>query len=202
MGKMCKIDKCTNRSYIRGLCNRHYLQVKRHGKTFVTIREHRPAEIVGDIARIPIGLNGKDGFALVDKEDAWLDGYRWSLSHGYPSTRIDGKSVLLHRLLLKAPNEKDVDHIDGNPFNSKKDNLRLCTRAQNNYNRKVPKDHKTGYKGVYWHKSARKFAARIQHNKRSMHLGLFATVEEAASAYDLKAKEYFGEFARLNHGSN
>ena len=62
----------------------------------------------------------------------------------------------------------------------------------------VTDKNRTGYKGVYYHKAAKKFAARIQFMRKSYHLGLFNSKLDAADAYDKAAYKYFGEFARLN----
>lgn len=115
----------------------------------------------------------------------------------------DGQTNLyLHRLIL--PNFTFVDHIDGNPLNNKKSNLRGCTIAENNRNVKTSRTNTTGYKGVGWHTEKYKgivytrIRARISVNGKLIHLGLFPTLKAAALAYNEAALKYHGEFARLN----
>jgi hypothetical protein len=141
--------------------------------------------------------------ALVDDDDfARVSEYQWHItSSGYVAGMIiiDGahKLVYLHRFLLNAPSGQVVDHINGDRLDNRQDNLRLVTRAQNQWNRKV-QHNRSGYKGVCWHRRKRKFYARIQANGRRYHLGYFDTAEEAAQAYDAAARRLFGEYARLN----
>ncbi len=190
--RMC--NDCKTNPRVKNLCNRHYLQMKRHGKVIETAREHRPAINREGAWYLPLGIGAKQGYVQIDEQDKWLDKYKWSLTHGYPCS----SHGFLHRLVMDAPKGKDVDHKDGNLFDCRRGNLRLCTRGQNNMNRK--NENKTGFKGVYWHKAANKYAARIMLERKSYHLGLFDNTEDAARAYDKKAIELFGEFARLNYG--
>ena len=109
----------------------------------------------------------------------------------------------IHRVVMDAPKGMDVDHINGDPLDNRKQNLRICTRAQNSQNKKLRCDSKSGFKGVYQRTSGR-FESYIgdpnspSTNKRSIRLGKFNSAEEAARAYDAKAKELYGEFAYLN----
>jgi len=115
------------------------------------------------------------------------------------SIRINGltKNTKAHRLAWfmtygELPNV--IDHIDGNPLNNAIKNLRSCTQQQNTFNRGAYKNNTSGYKGVYWHKMAKKFQAKIGINGKLKHLGLFNTAKEASEVYEAKAKELFGEY--------
>lgn len=121
----------------------------------------------------------------------------------YCANAYDGfrkKRLYAHRLLLGVTDPKVfVDHKDGNTLNNRRDNLRVCTNAENQYNRKtawgtVP------YKGVVLHKNLKKrpYNSRIWLKGRFKSLGYYATPEEAARAYNVAALKYFGEFACLN----
>mgnify|MGYP001579989416 CR=1 FL=1 len=83
-------------------------------------------------------------------------------------------------------------------LDNKKDNLRICTNSQNGMNRKLNNNNTSGHKGVHWHKFSKTWHARILMCKKRKHLGQFDTKKEAAIAYNKAAKEFFGEFARLN----
>lgn len=145
----------------------------------------------------------KGRFALVDDSDfETLAQFRWHINGtGYAvgSVRVNGarKRVYLHRYLLDAQPGQIVDHIDGNPLNNTRANLRLVTRAQNQWNRKA-QQNASGYKGVSWHRGHQKYYARIQVHNRRHFLGYFETAEEAAEAYDAAARRLHGEHARDN----
>lgn len=110
-------------------------------------------------------------------------------------TRTKKKVVYLHRLLLGAPQSLEVDHINGNSLDNRKDNLRLATHRQNLKNLRT----KSEYKGVRRH-SKTSWAANIWCDYKKFYLGVFPTAELAAIAYNNKAIELHGEFARLNGG--
>jgi len=104
----------------------------------------------------------------------------------------------MHRLLTGAAQNQLVDHKDGDGLNNRRSNLRLATKSQNSMNRRPNRSGTSGYKGVSFHRKARKWVACLKFQGRYHHLGLFASEEDAARAYDRKATELFGEFARLN----
>ena len=92
------------------------------------------------------------------------------------------------------PNE--VDHINCRPDDDRFANLRLATRGENGANRRIQSNSSTGLKGVSLHYG--KWRATIKKNRRPLHLGYFATAEQAHSAYVAKSQELFGEFARTS----
>lgn len=142
-------------------------------------------------------------YAIVDKKHfGWMQTWKWSFgSHNY-AVRTDHKhkrGVLMHRQLMRAKPGQHVDHIDGDTTNNLATNLRLCTVHQNLCNRKINANNTTGFKGVHLLKSTGRFHAQIKYDKTiRVHIGYFATAVEAAKAYDVAAKKYHGEFARLN----
>jgi len=91
-----------------------------------------------------------------------------------------------------------TDHKNKDGLDNRKSNLRTCCKSQNMSNRKIQLNNTSGYKGVYWHKYARKWMASIKVNKKPIYLGLFVDPIEAALAYDKNAVEKFGEFADTN----
>lgn len=90
------------------------------------------------------------------------------------------------------------DHKDRNKFNNTKENLRPCNHSQNAMNRTKRKHCSSQYKGVGWCDAHKKFRAYIRLNGKLIHLGWFSEENQAAIAYNNKAKELFGEFAHLN----
>jgi hypothetical protein len=144
--------------------------------------------------------------AIVDDEDyECLTQHKWSVCGGKGKfyarrhSHFEGKKsihIAMHTQLMKTPKGMEVDHINGNSLDNRKDNLRVCTRAENIRNsRKKRKKASSIYRGVSWRKVNKKWVARIQYNKKYIHLGYFDTEEDAANCYNEAARKYFGEFA-------
>lgn len=112
--------------------------------------------------------------------------------HLYAVTSVNKKPVLLHRLICNAPNNMVVDHINHNTLDNRKDNLRLTTKSQNQWNR-LPQVSKSGYKGVHIYKDGR-IRAEIKINGKKIILGDFTSVLDAAKAYCNAAKIYHNEY--------
>lgn len=141
--------------------------------------------------------------ALIDDEDlALVSKYSWS-ANVRPNTvygqayvgggRAGHRKISLHRLIMQATEDQQVDHRDGNGLNCQRYNMRLCTDAQNKAN--GPKRSKHPYKGI--RPLGKKWVAEIS-RPIGGYLGVYPTPEEAAIAYDKAAKDTYGEFARLN----
>jgi hypothetical protein len=86
-----------------------------------------------------------------------------------------------------------IDHINRNKLDNRRSNLRLCNMTQNLGNI-LPRGK---FKGVSFDKTRRKYVAQISAYHKHYHLGRYNTPEEAHFAYTNKAKELFGEFARV-----
>lgn len=101
----------------------------------------------------------------------------------------------LHRFILGLTNEKvDVDHRNGNGLDCRRINLRIATRTQNNANRRMASFSSSGYRGVYFHKKAKKWMAQLVFQSKPIYLGVFDTVQDAVEVYNAKAKEIWGDF--------
>lgn len=137
-----------------------------------------------------------------DKEDLELiNKYWWHSidSHGnkYIATKINNKTVHLHRLIMNYPNN-DIDHINHDGADCRRINMRVCSRGENMGNRRKKKTASSAYKGVYFYKPTKKWAAQIQVNNLKKSLGHHITEVAAAVAYNTAAAFYFGEYANLN----
>lgn len=107
----------------------------------------------------------------------------------------------LSRVLMGAPSGTEVDHISGDPMDNRRCNLRICTRVENSRNTKSHTQGRALYKGCSYNKSQggkRKWKAELRDQGTRHYLGYFLTASEAARAYNAKAIEVFGEFARIN----
>lgn len=143
--------------------------------------------------------------ALFDAEDAeWIKNWSWTTlvrENKRSAVRREnkGRYVYLHREIMKPPAELVVDHIDGNPLDNRKRNLRNCIERLNLTNvRARRRQTSSRFKGVYHDKARGQWQAYVTVMGKRHRLGRFATEIEAAMAYDAKAIELHGEFARTN----
>jgi hypothetical protein len=179
-----------------------------------------------------IKLSGDDVTVVDDEDYDWLMKYSWhSVKHDkelkrnrlrrriearttyrvdLPDGRYSFCPVSMHRLIMNAKPGDVVDHINGNPLDNRKENLRLVTNQQNSWNSRGAKTFNgkptsSRFKGVY--KKICKYrgepryeywVAKIGYNGREYTVGHFNDEVEAACMYDLAAQNYFGDYARLN----
>ena len=140
--------------------------------------------------------------AFVDDEDyKWLMQWKWHYNGRNAVRQTIGnnaKAIYMHREIMNTPVGMDTDHVNHNPLDNRKENLRICTFAENQHNQNIHKNNTSGYKGVMWHKATNKWIAQINVEKKHMHLGLFDNPREAAKFYDAAAFAYYGEFANTN----
>lgn len=151
---------------------------------------------------------------LIDRADeAFVRLFKWTLKSGpgHPdyviravrAFRISDRTLhqinlRLHRELLRAPAGIEVDHINGDGLDNRRHNIRLATRAQNVWNNGIRSDNSSGFRGVFYQADRRRFVASLWFGGRYHFLGRHRTAVEAAEAYNRKARECFGEYARLN----
>jgi len=142
---------------------------------------------------------------LVDDEDYELvASYKWyvrkSTHTNYAQRKADLRSskTSVHRLLMNAKKGEFIDHINMNGLDNRRCNLRKCSKAQNSMNIKKYKNKASRYKGVTYCKATLKWRAIIGFKGKSKCLGRYVNEIDAARAYNLKAAELFGEFARIN----
>lgn len=158
-------------------------------------------------------------YALVDDEDfEYLNQWKWCAQkigsiyyakRGYDwnkKKKCWNEILSMHRVILGLHKGDGVctDHIDGNGLNNRRCNLRACTKQQNQMNQgsKVGTSKYKGVGVVPDSVSVKKWRARICINRNQKYLGYFDSEIEAAKAYDVAAKELFGEFANCNFKEN
>ena len=113
-----------------------------------------------------------------------------------PSGKRKQVPVLMHRVIIGAADGVQVDHINGNGLDNRRCNLRFATNTQNRWNTGKHRDNQCGYLGVA--PDGNRWRARITNHGKRTHLGLYATPEEAARAFDAAARATRGEFAAVN----
>ncbi|RWQ72537.1 HNH endonuclease [Bacillus cereus] len=158
------------------------------------------------VKEIPLyGKNGEGKFALVDDDDyEKLSKHRWfANNHGYAlRTYMESRrqyKAFMHREIIDVPADMVTDHINRDKLDNRKSNLRIATRAQNNYNVPTRQKQTTSiYKGVTWSNRDQKWQSSIVMNGKKNHLGYFSDETFAARVYDYFAYKMYGEFAYLN----
>ncbi len=145
----------------------------------------------------------KGKYTIVDDEDFdYLNQSNWYASESHDMYRakgyMNGKSIYMHRIIMKLKNDQFCDHKNGDPLDNRKENLRICSQAENQRNKKINIKNTSGFKGVVWIKDRKKWEVRIRRNYKNIFIGYFNDIIDAAIAYNHAAKKYHGEFASLN----
>jgi len=195
--KKCEVcGRSDNETRVIGnLCRKHYLQVYRYGRTFNrTIYDPNEISVNGEECFIHLYDTKGNLIAksLIDIDDIEkIRNIKWYTKRGYVRGTYQSKKIFLHRFLLNVPDDKFVDHINGDPLDNRKVNLRICSHKENIRNMRK-QDKKI--KGVFITPSG-KWAARICVDYKDVWLGSFDTREEAEkNRLDAELK-YFKEFS-------
>lgn len=143
-------------------------------------------------------LDIRGATVILDDEDyerfkdlSWFVGPRYTMN---TTLRIP-----MHKMIIECPDGMVVDHINGNPLDNRRSNLRVCTQSENLMNtNKRRGDFSSKYKGVSWDNSKQRWRAMVYKSGKKNHAGYHRCEVQAAEAYNRKAVELYGEFARLN----
>ena len=130
-----------------------------------------------------------------------LSKHKWCFSGKYAKRAVSTpkiKTVLMHRVIMNTPEGMETDHINCDKLDNRRENLRICTRAENKRNTGKLPNNTSGYKGVSWSKAKNKWEVVISVNDKLIHLGRFNNIIDAAHVYDAGARKYHGEFANTN----
>lgn len=183
---------------------------KKKGNNYIIDREN-------GIAKIELNRwNNKENlWTIIDLEDlnrvinfpyTWfakfnksIDGYYAAASQYIPELKR-ARPIHLHQFIMNTT-ENNVDHINHNPLDNRKSNLRVITVEQNSrYRESRNKNNKSGYRNVCWNKSYNAWVVQLQVNGKSTILAKFPKdrLEEAGKFAEIKRKELYGEFAGYN----
>lgn len=160
--------------------------------TYKDTQFHTPGELL-------IKSKGKEYICQYDTEYFELISlFRWHLhKQGYAQSRINGKTVLMHRLIMGVVDpDIQVDHKYHNKLDNRREKIRICTRSENRRNSQKHKESQSKYKGVY--KDGRYWHVQIMANGKVVNLGRYWSEITAAKVYDVAARLFFKDFAYLN----
>jgi hypothetical protein len=130
------------------------------------------------------GFKVQSGYVLL-----WVPGFGNCMAHRLAWIYINGALA----------DGTEIDHIDCVRSNNAISNLRVATRSQQNQNRRIRCNNRSGLKGAFYHARGKKnWRSAIKVNGQLIYLGLFRTPEEAHATYAAAATKYFGEFARAS----
>ena len=127
--------------------------------------------------------------------------YYWNEKNGYARSSENRKKVYAHRLVVNAGDynvNNQVDHINGNTLDNRRENLRIVTSRQNGLNSEIRKDNTSGVTGVCWDKNRQQWLVRVYENEVAIYLGYFDKFEDAINARRKGENEYYGEYGYNN----
>lgn len=205
------------RNFIYGkiLCSKHMHQFMKYGKfidnTQRTKKDLNDYKIIDDVVYMNLYNNANEyaATAIFDKEDLpKLKYHKWRYSYGravtgsYASVNKPKGVKFMHHLVMDFPQNdgKVIDHIDGNPLNNRKSNLRICTQLDNMHNKSFMSLNKSGVIGVSRDKRRKNkcWVAEIRCNDKKYHLGTYINLSEAAYARYIAEVKLFKEFRNTN----
>lgn len=146
---------------------------------------------------------GKLEVKISDEDYELVIPFRWYVCRlgniFYAVSSHYGRSIKMHRLIRGVTDENVlIDHINGDGLDNTRENLRIATKSENGRNARKRSSCSSNYKGVYFCKIKKKWAAQIHDSKKKIFLGYHSLEVDAAMAYDKQAKLLFSTFARLN----
>jgi len=115
-------------------------------------------------------------------------------------SKISGDNVYMHRVILGLNkfDNRQADHVNGDPLNNQAFNLRIVSQNQNMMNKRAHTNGSSKFKGVSWTKNICKWIAQIRKDNKLYNLGYYTNEVDAATAYNNAAIKLFGVYAKLN----
>ena len=156
----------------------------------------------GDIAiidRVDVDLIDFNWFPLAERRTTYV-GRKQAKGH-QPQQRRMHREIMERVLGRELKSHEQVDHIDGNGLNNRRENLRLASNTENVRNQRLSRANKSGYKGVFWSKKLQKWQAAITADGKNLHLGFFDDPAVAHEFYRAAALAWHGDFANFGDGT-
>ena len=184
--RTCTFDGCEQPHEAHGYCQGHYKQLRRG----------RPLTPLRIVSRHGMTLSERIEMHRARPGDCWP----WTAcrnSDGYGQISVNGALTSPHRVAYELANGPIpagmmIDHKCHTPSCVRPDHLRVASRKQNGENRAgATANSKSGVRGVSWNKARAKWEGQVGHNRQNVHVGLFATIEEAEAAVIAKRNELF-----------
>lgn len=203
MSSTCKVEGCDNPIRTKGFCNKHYQQMLKYGE--IRHGKYEPNEIIiyEDYAEMLLyNLSGQEvARTLINIEDvSRVKDYHWYIdNYGYVNCKNKNGHYKLHRFVMDCPDDMVVDHINHNPLDNRRENLRVCTNMQNQWNKGITKKNTSGITGVY--KEGNGWRARIKVDGKTIQKRV-KTKEEAIKLRQEWEDLYFKEFKYKNEGED
>lgn len=193
------------RLYGRILCSKHMHQLMKYGKTLDAIprttKDLNDYSIQGDVAVFNLynQKNEKTGEFFIDLEDIERVKYKkWRLSHGHVITGLPAKGTQIelswYLLMGKTLENRVIDHINGNPQDNRKSNLRICEQKENVLNKSFMSNNSSGFIGVSFDSSRQLWASEIRREGVRCRFKRVALLEEAVYCRYVAEEIVFGDF--------
>lgn len=196
----CSIENCNNSKKYKKYCSTHYWQYWKYKKIITrgTNKNNKNRiETDGIIAKVFVqnNLGVEKDYFLIDHEDIEkVLLYKWNFSESYKYVRSNKcYEKRLHRYLISPSKNMQVDHINRDPTDNRKINLREVTSSQNNYNRRIQSNNISGYKCISWDKNRDKWKVSIKKENKILYSKRFSDIHEAIKFRDAKLK-YLWEY--------
>lgn len=190
------------------ICGRHRYQIKKYGKildtTARTQNDKNEYKIIGDkvIVYTYDTKNIKNSEFIIDLEDLnRVLEFKWRVGNGRVYSRKNGKALSLSRFILNIQDDefnfnKVIDHIDGNPLNNSKDNLRICTQSENSRNKHLDKTQisKSGYVGVSYNRKRYRWYSQVSVKRKPCYVYSNKSIKNAVYARYIAEKILYKEY--------
>jgi len=142
--------------------------------------------------------------ALIDNEDfEYLNQWKWHWDGEYAARTIKFNGIThkitMHRLILNnIPKGKESDHINRDKLDNRRNNLRIVSNAENQMNKNLQKNNRSGVRGICWYGKYDKWQTRIGFGGKKMFLGYFSNIKDAIEIYNTTSKKLYGKFTYIN----
>lgn len=181
-----------------GCLHRHngHVQGKKYGAVQgKRNKKYNTYDLTGDYG-IGFTLKGEEFYFDLEDYDLIKD-YCWHKNrNGYIINKSAHNTVWMHRVVMGVSDSDDiiVDHIYHQLHDNRKSKLRVVTSSQNNMNRRIASNNKSGVTGVWYDIRTGKWAAEIGFDKKKIYLGEFLKMDDAIDVRRAAEKQYFGEY--------